>query len=105
MGIAGLYFIGVCMLPLILTTFFLELSELRRIQLFADGAPLLAMASPFTVIIFLFNEIGSQFPRDTSTAPFYVVHGVLLGFTILGIRRRGRKLREMYLPGPRRETN
>jgi hypothetical protein len=103
--VAPLYSFFVCMLPLLVVMLILEEPELGRVQVFIDWAPTLAMASPFTVIINLFNEMGSRFPRDVSTAPFYVVHGVLLGLTILGTRSRGRKLREMYLAGPVRETN
>jgi len=39
-----------------------------------------------------------------STIPFYVVHGALLSLTVFEIRRRGRKLREMYLAGPAKEA-
>jgi hypothetical protein len=47
--------------------------------------------------------MGPRFPSDVSTAPFYVVHGVLLGLTLFEIRRRGRKVRAMYLAEPVRE--
>ena len=104
-GVGGLYFITVCMLPLVLAMLLFEVSELRNIQVLADGAPLLAMTSPFTVTMFLFNEMGSRFPRDLSTAPFYLFHGVLFGLAILGLRHRGRKLREVYLSGPLQEAN
>jgi hypothetical protein len=83
---------------------FLEVPELRDVQPFARWAPMLAMASPITVVMSLFNEMGSRFPRDVSAAPFYVVHGVLLGVTIFEIRRCGRRLRMMYLARPVRET-
>jgi len=103
--VGGLYFGFVCMLPVLFAVLWLEVPELRRIRPISDWAPQLGMASPFMVIMFLFNEIGSRFPRDVSTAPFYVVHGVLLGLSLLGIRRRGRRLREEYLTGPIRETD
>jgi hypothetical protein len=103
--VGGSYFMAVCMLPVFVAVLFLEVPELRRMQPFADWAPSLAMASPFVVIMFLFNEMGSRFPRDVSTAPFYVVHGMLLLLMIFEIHRRGRKLREMYLAGPVQETS
>jgi len=104
-GAAALYFIVVCVLPIFLTVLLLKVLEMRSVQPIPDWALLLAMTSPFTVEMNLFNEMGGPFPRDASTIPFYVVHGVLLGLTILEIRRRGRKLREMYLAGPARGTS
>jgi hypothetical protein len=103
-GVAALYLSVVCMLPVFIGMVFLEVPELRDVQPFARWAPMLAMASPITVVMSLFNEMGSRFPRDVSAAPFYVVHGVLLGVTIFEIRRCGRRLRMMYLARPVRET-
>jgi hypothetical protein len=97
-GVAGAYCVGVCMMPLVVAMLFLEVFELRDLPLVAEWAPVLAMASPVTVIMSLFNEMGSRFPRDASTAPFYVVHGILLVIALFGIHRRGRRLRVLYLP-------
>ena len=105
MGVAGAYFLAVCILPVFFGVLFMEIQELRQFQFIADRAPMLMMSSPFMVIIFLFNDVGGGVPEDASVTPFYVVHGLLLGLTILGIRRRGRKLREEYLVEPVRETN
>ena len=96
-GVAGSYFIAVCLLPIFFAMLFLEVPQLRRVELFSDWAPVAAMASPLTVLMVLFNEMGARFPSEISTAPFYLGHGVLLGATVLEIRRRGRKLREEYL--------
>lgn len=104
-AVAIVYLVAACILPVFFVMLFLETPELRSVQAFQDWGPTFAMASPFAVMMSLFKEMGSRFPRDVSTAPFYVVHGVLLGLTILGIRHRGRKLREEYLTGPARETN
>jgi hypothetical protein len=101
---AFLYFVVVCMLPLFVAMVIHEIPELQSVQLFVDWAPTLAMASPLTVIINLLNGMWPGFPSDASSAPFFVVHCVLLGLAILGIRRRGRQLRTMYLTGPARET-
>jgi hypothetical protein len=103
-GIGALYFIMVCMLPVFFAMMFLEVPELRDVPLFAEWAPSLAMVSPFTVELHLFNEMGPRFPSDVSTAPFYVVHGVLLALALFEIRRRGRRVRAMYLAEPVREA-
>ena len=93
------------LVPLVFAMLFLEFPELRNTEPFADWAPVLAMMSPFTVMMHLFNEMGSRFPRDISTAPFYTVHGALLALALVEIRRRGRRLRAMYLAGPVREAS
>lgn len=104
-GIAALYAVVVCMLPIFIGMLFLEVPELRGVPFVANWAPVLAMVSPVTVLMFLLNEMGSRFPVDASTAPFYIAHVALLGLVLLEMRRRGRKLREMYLTGPARETD
>jgi hypothetical protein len=104
-GVAALYFILVCMLPVFVGMLFLEVPELRDVPLCAEWSPRLAMVSPVMVELYLFNELGPRFPSDVSTAPFYLVHGILLGLTLLEIRRRGRVLRGMYLAAPVRETD
>ncbi len=104
-GVAAVYFIGVCVLPIIVAMFLINVPIFRGASAVADPSLfLLAMASPFTVEMHLFHELGGQFPANVSTIPFYVVHGVLLGLALLGIRRRGRKLRDMYLAKPVRGT-
>ena len=54
--------------------------------------------SPFIAMMHLFNEVGSRFPDDISTTPFYVAHGILMLLARLGIRRYGLRLRQEYLP-------
>jgi hypothetical protein len=102
-AVGALYFIAICMLPVFFAMMFLEVPDLREIPLFSEWAPRLAMVSPVTVELCLFHEMGPRFPSDVSTAPFYVVHGILLGWTLFEIRRRGRKVRAMYLAEPDRE--
>lgn len=102
--VGALYAVFMMLLPVFFGMMFLEVPELRDVQPFAAWAPQLAMVSPVTVEMSLFNEMGSRFPRGVSPAPFYVVHGLLLGLMLLAIRRRGRSLRELYLAGPERET-
>jgi hypothetical protein len=102
-AVGALYFIAICMLPVFFAMMFLEVPDLREIPLFSEWAPRLAMVSPITVELCLFHEMGPRFPRDVSTVPFYVVHGILLGWTLFEIRRRGQKVRAMYLAEPDRE--
>lgn len=104
-GIGALYFIVVCMIPAFFAMLFLDVPELREVSILAEGAPVVGMTSPFMVFLHLFHELGPRFPSGASTAPFYVSHGVLLSAALFEIRRRGRKLRTMYLAGPVRETN
>jgi hypothetical protein len=99
-----LYFIVVCMLPVFIAMLLLEVRELREVPFVVDWAPTLAMVSPLSVVMFLFHEMGSRFPSDPFTAPFYAVHVALLGLVLVEMRRRGRKLREMYLTGLEQET-
>jgi hypothetical protein len=84
---------------------FLDVPELRDVPILSEAAPVVGMVSPFMVFLHLFHELGPRFPSGASTAPFYVAHGVLLSAALFEIRRRGRKLRTMYLAGPVRETN
>lgn len=99
-----MYLIFVCLVPLFVAMLFLDVPELRRIQMFSDTAPTFAMASPFTVMMYSFDEMGSRFSGNVSTAPFYVGHVVLTGMMLVGVRRRGRKLRELYFAAPARGT-
>jgi hypothetical protein len=103
--VGAFYFFAVCLLPLLVGTIFREFSELREIPLLFDIAPIVAMASPMTALMLLFNEMGSSFPNTASLTPFYCLHGVIFGVTLLAIRRYGRRLREMYLAGPVREPD
>jgi hypothetical protein len=103
-GIAALYFIVVCMMPMLFAMLFHDVQELRDIPILSEGAPAVAMVSPFMVTMYLFNEINPQFASSLSTAPFHLAHGVLLVAALFEIRRRGRKLRTMYLAGPVGET-
>ena len=105
LGLAVAYFVSICGLPVFFAMSIREVAELRQFAFLADLAPRLAMVSPVAVLMNLFNEMGPRFPRDISAAPFYVVHGLLLAVTLFGIRRRGRKLREMYLKRPSREAS
>ena len=96
-GTAGLYLFLVCLLPLLFLVLFDEVPELRSLPLFRDVAPTLGMASPFGVMMYLFDELGSEFRGvPLSTVPFYLFHGFLLGLLLLGIRRLGRNVREQY---------
>lgn len=104
-GVGTLYFIVVCMLPAFFAMLFLDVPELRDVPVLSAGAPVVGMASPFMVFLHLFHELGPRFPPSASTAPFYLAHGLLFSAALFEIRRRGRKLRTLYLAGPVRETN
>lgn len=104
LGAAAFYCAAVCFVPGFVAMFFLEFRELRDIPFFQVCAPKLAMVSPIIVIMNLFNEMGSRFPSSASTVPFYVVHAGLLGLSVSGIHRRGKKLRELYLKSPMPEA-
>jgi hypothetical protein len=59
------------------------------------------MMSPFAVILSMFGEmISPHFPADTSTAPCYLFHYVLLAIALVIIHRRSGKLRATYLTPP-----
>jgi len=99
LAIAGaLYFALICMAPLLLAAFCLDFPELRYIPFVQNWAPVLAMMSPFSVVMHMFRELGSRFPDVLSTLPFYIAHLVLFTVTLLGSRYYGRRLRQSYLP-------
>jgi len=102
--VAVLYFFGVCILPLFLGVLFLEAPDLRDSPVVQEWAPLVAMVSPIIMVMYQFNEMGSQFPSDVSTMPFYLVHYILLAVALVGIQRRSARLRAMSLTGPVQEA-
>jgi hypothetical protein len=93
-----LYFILICIAPLLLGAFCLEFRELRNVRIVQEWAPTFAMISPFTVFMHLFRELGSRFPDSLSSLPFYIVHLMLISGALLGSRYYGRELRQSYLP-------
>ena len=100
-AVAALYLVFICELPILSGTLFLEIPELRSIPILAAWAPILASVSPFMVLnALLMGEMGSPFLSEISMVPFYIVHSLILILTILGIRRCGRNLRQMYLAMP-----
>lgn len=96
-GVAGFYFFVVCLIPVFCTVLVFEVPALYGIRALSDWTPTFAMLSPFTPIMVLFNEAGSRFPKDVSTIPFYVGHGLLIAWALFAIRRRGPHVRRMYL--------
>lgn len=93
-----LYFALICMAPLFLGAFCLEFHELRNVRFLQDWAPTFAAISPFTVFMYLFRQLGSRFPDQLSTLPFYIAHVVLIIAGLAGVRYYGRQLRSSYLP-------
>jgi len=95
---AGLYFVLVCIGPLLLSAFCLEFHELRDVVILQNWAPSFAMLSPLTVMMYLFRGLGSRFPEYLSSLPFYILHLLLVAGALLGTRLYGRQLRSSYLP-------
>lgn len=89
-----------CFVPFFPALLLMEIRELKAVQWFANLVPTVSMASPFTVMGQLYNELGPRFPAGTSTVPFYVLHGSALMLILLGTRLTGRKLRKQYLAQP-----
>lgn len=93
---AALYFVFICLVPMIFAGIYFEFPEWRQVFAFGDWAPLVALSSPISTMGLIFKELGNDFPRDT-TVPFYLLHGCLFVLFVLAIRRRGRHLRKDYL--------
>jgi hypothetical protein len=97
-GVSVAYFLCVCLLPFVLGIFLLDGLQVQLTPVIDVSARLLIMSSPMGVMVDLFNEWGSLMSGKPSTDPFYIFHAVLLCVTFLEIRRRGRKVRQLYLP-------
>lgn len=93
-----LYFVGICLVPLFFAVLAMDFPQFRDDPMIQLVGPRLAMASPFMVMMRLFNEAGGRFPDDVSTASFYVAHGILFLAALGGIRRNSRRLSQEYLP-------
>jgi hypothetical protein len=105
-----LYFVVVCLMPIFVMLIFMEMSDLREMQISGmsvstELAPLAGLVSPFVTIMAMFNETPPRFPDYAPTGPFYVGHGFLLVLAMMGIRRSGRKLREQYPNSAQSEAN
>ncbi len=102
-----LYGALVWMTPVLIGAFLLEgMLELRQIQFLTNLAPLVAAVSPMVTVTLAFEgRMGGAFPAEMSKLPFYLFHAVLLLLTLFQIRRGGRKLREEYIPDPKREES
>lgn len=104
-AVTFLYYIFICLLPFIFALIAMEMPELRNLQMVKEIAPTVGMMSPIMVMVVLFNgELGPPFPNNLSTAPFYIIHTVLLVMALLGLRRGGHPLRDMYLTEPLQEA-
>lgn len=102
-GVAGLY-VALSVPPLVIGLVFREAGKADKwadSRWLADFAPTLIMMSPIGVLAQLFSEM--RLPPETSAAPFFVVHGVLIVLALLAMRRAGRSLRSLYLTSPSRE--
>lgn len=94
----GGYLVLFCFLPFFPLILLMEIRELQSVAWFADWVPTVSMISPFTMMGYLFEELGPRFPSNISTVPFYVAHGSVLCLMIFGIRYNGRSVRKLYLP-------
>lgn len=100
---AVFYVLVVCLLPFIPAVLFVEAREYFTFP-FAEWTPTLAIISPFTVMGYLFDGIGRRFPKNVSTAPFYIFHVALIFAVTWSIRRRGKTLRQSYPVTPKQGT-
>jgi hypothetical protein len=103
----GGYMVFVIGAPLVPVLLFNEIRELQSYAALEMWSPNLAMASPYGLFGYIFNELGSQGQplstptvRPTSTLPFYALHGTLLLVGLRMIRRTRGKLRQWYLEPP-----
>ncbi|MBS0202027.1 MAG: hypothetical protein JSS49_03945 [Planctomycetes bacterium] len=104
-GVGFMYYVFICGMPVLIAVIAMETHEIRSLHLVPEVAPSIGMISPIMVAVVLFNgELGRPFPSNVSTLPFYIVHAVLLGLTLIRMRRSGSDLREMYLPDPPQEA-
>ena len=102
-----LYGVLVWLTPVLFGAFLLEgMVELRHIQFLTNLAPLVAAVSPMVTVTLAFaGRMGGAFPTEMSKLPFYLFHAAFLLLTLFQIRRGGRKLREEYMPDPKREES
>ena len=59
----------------------------------------MAMCSAVTAIMNLYREMGSRFPIDASSVPFYLTHAALFALSLIRIHFYGSSARATYLPG------
>lgn len=98
--VAGVYLGVLCVAPVLLAMFCLEMRELRDIEFLQTWAPRLASVSPMASVLNLFHEMGGRFRDRLTVEPFYTVHGLLLVLSILVIRQREKIVRQQYLAAP-----
>jgi hypothetical protein len=97
-GVAGSYMFLVVLLPVVIGAMFAGIPELREMQPFSDWSTSIALCSPITVIMSLFDELWRNFPEQYTTAPFYILHGSLLMAACVAIPWLSRRVEKSYLP-------
>ena len=105
-AINALYFFIVAFVPPVIAVLIVNVPEVGGFMQLADYAPMILMTSPYPVFVYLIQgQLGPRFPKNPSTVPFYVFHGLLLALMLRAIRRRSRKLRQAYLIEQEDEAN
>ena len=95
--VAALYGVIVCALPLAFGAMMTEVHELRAYQLLYQGGPVIAAASPVTILGTQYWGRPNSFPSDPPVILFYGVHTWIILVCIFVMRRLRRKLRLEYL--------
>lgn len=94
--VSAIYFGGVCVFPLVVAAMGLDLFGLRTVPAAREVLSLVAMVSPMTVMLALFDELGRTFSDAASTIPFYLAHVAILTLVVLLWRRIAPGLRRQY---------
>lgn len=97
MASTSLFFVFICVVPMILAGAYFEFPEYRHILGFDFWGPLTALVSPVSTFFLLFREeFGRRYPVNT-TAPFYIGQALIFVVALLLISRQGRTLRNQYM--------
>ena len=102
---AGLYLGAICLAPVMVAMFCLEMRELRDVQFLQVWAPKLAAVSPVASVLSLFHEMPGRIRDQFSTVPFCIVHGGMLCVAVLLILRKSKAVKEQYLVPPSETQN
>jgi hypothetical protein len=99
-----LYGVLICVLPLAFGAMMSEVHELREYQLLYRSGPMIAAASPATILGTQYWGRPNSFLYDPPSSLFYVVHGSLIVMCAFFLRRLSRTLRLEYLNAAAKES-